>query len=45
VAPNPAVLALAPSMERTDSMQSQNNASQTDKDEGMGMMSPESIAQ
>lgn len=44
-APNPAVLALAPSMERTDSMQSQGGASQTDKDEGTGMMSPESIAQ
>jgi transcriptional activator SPT7 len=45
IAPNPAVLALAPSMERTDSMQSQNGASQTDKDDGIGMMSPESIAQ
>ncbi|KAH7325005.1 hypothetical protein B0I35DRAFT_348659 [Stachybotrys elegans] len=44
--PNPAVLALAPSMERTDSLQSQNGASQTDKDDGNGMpMSPESIAQ
>lgn len=43
--PNPAVLALAPSMERADSMQSQGGASQTDKDEGTGMMSPESIAQ
>ncbi|KAI6777930.1 Transcriptional activator-like protein [Emericellopsis cladophorae] len=43
--PNPAVLALAPSMERSDSMQSQGGASQTDKDEGTGMMSPESIAQ
>lgn len=42
---NPAVLALAPSMERTDSMQSQGGASQTDKDEVNGMMSPESIAQ
>ncbi|KAI5466867.1 hypothetical protein BGZ63DRAFT_418619 [Mariannaea sp. PMI_226] len=39
-APNPTVLALAPSMERTDSM-----ASQTDKDDTIGMMSPESIAQ
>ncbi|KAK7408286.1 Transcriptional activator spt7 [Neonectria punicea] len=38
--PNPAVIALAPSMERTDSMQSQ-----TDKDDTIGMMSPESIAQ
>lgn len=44
-APNPAVLALAPSMERTDSMQSQGGMSQTDKDETTGMMSPESIAQ
>jgi transcriptional activator SPT7 len=42
--PNPAVLALAPSMERQDSMQSQAGTSQTDKDEPMGMMSPESIA-
>ncbi|RMJ18774.1 hypothetical protein CDV36_001584 [Fusarium kuroshium] len=44
-APNPAVLALAPSMERRDSTQSQGNASQTDKDDTIGMMSPESIAQ
>jgi transcriptional activator SPT7 len=44
-APNPAVLALAPSMERQDSMQSQGNNSQTDKDDTIGMMSPESIAQ
>lgn len=43
--PNPAVLALAPSMERTDSLQSQGGASLTDKDEGVSMMSPESIAQ
>lgn len=44
VPPNPAVLALAPSMERTDSIQS-GGASQTDKDEGVSsMMSPESIA-
>ncbi|KAJ9426710.1 transcriptional activator SPT7 [Fusarium oxysporum] len=43
-APNPAVLALAPSMERQDSMHSQGNASQTDKDDTVGMMSPESIA-
>lgn len=43
--PNPAVLALAPSMERSDSMQSQAGTSQTDKDDGVGMMSPESIAQ
>lgn len=42
--PNPAVLALAPSMERTESFQS-GGASQTDKDEGVSsMMSPESIA-
>ncbi|KAJ9148641.1 Bromodomain-containing protein [Pleurostoma richardsiae] len=32
-----------PPMERMDSMQSMGNASQTEKDEGMGMMSPESI--
>ncbi|KAM5352010.1 hypothetical protein ACJ41O_004733 [Fusarium nematophilum] len=44
-APNPAVLALAPNMERQDSMQSQGGASQTDKDDTIGMMSPESIAQ
>ncbi|GFP54840.1 hypothetical protein ACSS6W_002727 [Trichoderma asperelloides] len=43
--PNPALLALAPSMERTDSMQSQGGMSQTDKDDTTGMMSPESIAQ
>ncbi|QPC79630.1 hypothetical protein HYE68_010382 [Fusarium pseudograminearum] len=43
--PNPAIIALAPSMERRDSMQSQGNASQTDKDDTVGMMSPESIAQ
>lgn len=42
--PHPAVLALAPSMERSDSMQSQGGLSQTDKDETTGMMSPESIA-
>ncbi|KXH51550.1 hypothetical protein CNYM01_09711 [Colletotrichum nymphaeae SA-01] len=41
--PNPAAIALPPSMERNESMQSQGNASQTDKDEPMGMMSPESI--
>ncbi|KAF6804543.1 hypothetical protein CSOJ01_10142 [Colletotrichum sojae] len=41
--PNPAALALPASMERNESVQSQGNASQTDKDEGMGMMSPESI--
>ncbi|KAF4806997.1 Transcriptional activator SPT7 [Colletotrichum siamense] len=41
--PNPAAIALPPSMERNESVQSQGNASQTDKDEGMGMMSPESI--
>ncbi|KAK6226554.1 transcriptional activator SPT7 [Colletotrichum tabaci] len=43
VGPNPAAIALPPSMERHESMQSQGNASQTDKDEPMGMMSPESI--
>lgn len=43
--PNPAVMALAPTMERADSMQSQGGASQTDKDDGTGMISPESIAQ
>lgn len=43
---NPAVAALAPSMERTDSMQSGGATSQaTDKDGDTGMMSPESIAQ
>ncbi|KAF7560090.1 hypothetical protein G7046_g4060 [Stylonectria norvegica] len=46
VVPNPAVHALASStMERSDSMQSQGGVSQTDKDDGTGMMSPESIAQ
>ncbi|KAL3951946.1 hypothetical protein ACCO45_013663, partial [Purpureocillium lilacinum] len=44
-APNPAVLALGAGMERTDSMQSQAGTSQTDKDDTIGMMSPESIAQ
>jgi len=44
VAPNPAQIALgAPSMERSESMQSQGNASQTDRDEPNGMMSPESL--
>lgn len=43
--PNPAVLALAPGMERSDSMQSQGGMSQNDKEDGIGMMSPESIAQ
>lgn len=42
--PNPAVLALAPSLERADSMQSQGGNSETDKDTGIGMISPESIA-
>ncbi|KAF4511996.1 hypothetical protein G6O67_001186 [Ophiocordyceps sinensis] len=42
-APNPAVLALGASMERTDSAQSQAGNSQTDKDDNTGMMSPESI--
>lgn len=40
---NPAAIAVPPSMERNESVQSQGNASQTDKDEPMGMMSPESI--
>ncbi|KJZ76793.1 hypothetical protein HIM_03670 [Hirsutella minnesotensis 3608] len=44
-APNPAVLALGASMERTESAQSQAATSQTDKDDNTGMMSPESIAQ
>ena len=43
--PNPAVLALAPNMERGESMASQAGTSQTDKDDTVGMMSPESIAQ
>ncbi|KAK3376719.1 hypothetical protein B0T24DRAFT_226798 [Lasiosphaeria ovina] len=38
-------LNLAPPMERVESMQSQTNASQTDKDDGVGMMSPESLEQ
>ncbi|KAF9873534.1 hypothetical protein CkaCkLH20_08993 [Colletotrichum karsti] len=41
--PNPTAISLPPGMERNESVQSQGNASQTDKDEGMGMMSPESI--
>lgn len=36
-------LSLAPPMERVESMQSIGNASQTDKDDAVGMMSPESI--
>jgi transcriptional activator SPT7 len=36
-------LLMAPHMERVESMQSLGNASQTDKDEPVGMMSPESI--
>ncbi|OWT42957.1 transcriptional activator spt7 [Pochonia chlamydosporia 170] len=43
--PNPALLALAASMERTDSTQSQAGTSQTEKDDNIAMMSPESIAQ
>lgn len=39
----PTHLNLAPPMERVESMQSLGNASQTDKDEPVGMMSPESI--
>ncbi|KAK3689874.1 hypothetical protein B0T22DRAFT_181281 [Podospora appendiculata] len=34
-----------PSMERVESTQSQTNASLTDKDDGVGMMSPESLEQ
>ncbi|KAK0725399.1 hypothetical protein B0H67DRAFT_483113 [Lasiosphaeris hirsuta] len=41
----PSSLNLAPSMERVESMQSQTNASQTDKDDGVGMMSPKSLEQ
>jgi len=36
-------LGRAPAMERVESMQSQGNASQTDKDDPVSMMSPESI--
>ncbi|KAK3321581.1 hypothetical protein B0H66DRAFT_175339 [Apodospora peruviana] len=36
---------VAPPMERVESMQSQTNASLTDKDDGVGMMSPESLEQ
>ncbi|RDA91282.1 hypothetical protein CP533_6305 [Ophiocordyceps camponoti-saundersi (nom. inval.)] len=43
--PNPALVALGASMERTESAQSQAGNSQTDKDDNTGMMSPESIAQ
>ncbi|RDA82704.1 hypothetical protein CP532_3920 [Ophiocordyceps camponoti-leonardi (nom. inval.)] len=43
--PNPALVALGASMERTESAQSQAANSQTDKDDNTGMMSPESIAQ
>lgn len=39
----PGHLNLAPPMERVESVQSLGNASQTDKDEPVGMMSPESI--
>lgn len=38
-------LTLAPAMERVESMQSQGNASVTDKDDGLGMMSPKSLEQ
>ncbi|KAK0625271.1 hypothetical protein B0T17DRAFT_590894 [Bombardia bombarda] len=38
-------ITIAPPMERVESMQSQTNASQTDKDDGVGMMSPESLEQ
>ncbi|KAK3385036.1 hypothetical protein B0H63DRAFT_177383 [Podospora didyma] len=40
----PSSLNLAPPMERVESMQSQNT-SHTDKDDGVGMMSPESLEQ
>ncbi|KLU85037.1 bromodomain-containing protein [Magnaporthiopsis poae ATCC 64411] len=40
---NPALVLQAPGMERVESMQSLGNTSQTDRDEGIGMMSPESI--
>lgn len=43
--PHPAIQSIAPSLERADSMQSQGGTSQNDKDDGIGMMSPESIAQ
>ncbi|QPH10314.1 hypothetical protein C2857_001573 [Epichloe festucae Fl1] len=43
--PNPALLALSASMERTESNPSQAGTSQTDKDDAIAMMSPESIAQ
>ncbi|KAH8880381.1 hypothetical protein GQ53DRAFT_813369 [Thozetella sp. PMI_491] len=39
----PSSLNLAPPMERVESMQSMTNASQTDKDDTVGMMSPESL--
>jgi transcriptional activator SPT7 len=35
----------APPMERVESMQSQTNTSQTDKEDGVGMMSPKSLEQ
>ncbi|KAK4444992.1 bromodomain-containing protein [Podospora aff. communis PSN243] len=41
----PSALNLAPSMERVESMQSQTNASMTDKDDGVAMMSPKSLEQ
>ncbi|OAA49632.1 transcriptional activator spt7 [Metarhizium rileyi] len=43
--PNPALLALTASMERSDSLQSQAGTSQTEKDDNIAMMSPDSIAQ
>lgn len=42
--PNPALMALTANMERSDSMQSQAGTSQTEKDDTIAMMSPESIA-
>lgn len=41
----PSSLNLAPPMERVESMQSQTNASMTDKDDGVAMMSPKSLEQ
>jgi len=41
----PSSLILAPPMERVGSMQSQTNASVTDKDDNVGMMSPKSLEQ
>ncbi|KAG5928775.1 hypothetical protein E4U42_008030 [Claviceps africana] len=43
--PKPGLLALAASMERTNSIQSQAATSHSDKDDTIAMMSPESISQ